>query len=289
MPSSFSTELIITTYNNPSALSLVLHSLVQQTHSLSSICIADDGSNDVTKETIAQLYYEHPEMEIRHVWHPDTGFNKNTILNKAIKSSTSDYLIFIDGDCIANPGFVERHIALAHPKQFVTGSVIRLDASTSQQVTASNIKSGEIFSYPWLLARGQIDRIGTKLKTNVYGTKVSTILEHLSPVKKVWNGGNTSGWKMDIVKVNGFDESLMYGAEDVELGVRLNNIGVFGRHIRYSAPLLHLDHPRGYVNKEHVLKNKAYLKQVKKQTLKWASQGMMKNEDVESSLSANQD
>lgn len=289
MPSSFSTELIITTYNNPSALSLVLHSLVRQTHSLSSICIADDGSNDVTKETIAQLCYEHPEMEIRHVWHPDTGFNKNTILNKAIKSSTSDYLIFIDGDCIANPGFVERHIALAHPKQFVTGSVIRLDASTSHQVTASNIKSGEIFSYPWLLARGQIDRIGTKLKTNVYGTKVSTILEHLSPVKKVWNGGNTSGWKMDIVKVNGFDESLMYGAEDVELGVRLNNIGVFGRHIRYSAPLLHLDHPRGYVNKEHVLKNKAYLKQVKKQTLKWASQGMMKNKDVESSLSANQD
>ena len=97
MPSSFSTELIITTYNNPSALSLVLHSLVQQTHALSSICIADDGSNDVTKETITQLCYNLPEMEIRHVWHPDTGFNKNVILNKAIKSSTSDYLIFIDG------------------------------------------------------------------------------------------------------------------------------------------------------------------------------------------------
>jgi glycosyltransferase involved in cell wall biosynthesis len=287
MPPSFTIELIITTYNNPTALSLVLESLVTQTHPLSSICIADDGSNDVTKETITQLCYNFPEMKIRHVWHPDTGFNKNTILNKAINSSTSDYLIFIDGDCIANPDFVGRHVELAQPKQFVTGSVIRLDAKTSNQITPSNIKSGEIFSYPWLLARGQIDRIGTKLKTNVYGTKVSTILEHLSPVKKVWNGGNTSGWKMDIIKVNGFDESLKYGAEDVELGVRLNNIGVFGRHIRYSSPLLHLDHPRGYENKEQILKNKAYVKLVKKQTLKWATQGIVKSKGAESLLSAN--
>ena len=287
MPPSFTIELIITTYNNPTALRLVLESLVTQTHPLSSICIADDGSNDVTKETITQLCYIFPEMKIRHVWHPDTGFNKNTILNKAINSSTSDYLIFIDGDCIANPDFVGRHVELAQPKQFVTGSVIRLDAKTSNQITPSNIKSGEIFSYPWLLARGQIDRIGTKLKTNVYGTKVSTILEHLSPVKKVWNGGNTSGWKMDIIKVNGFDESLKYGAEDVELGVRLNNIGVFGRHIRYSSPLLHLDHPRGYENKEQILKNKAYVKLVKKQTLKWATQGIVKSKGAESILSAN--
>jgi len=287
MPPSFTIELIITTYNNPTALRLVLESLVTQTHPLSSICIADDGSNDVTKETITQLCYIFPEMKIRHVWHPDTGFNKNTILNKAINSSTSDYLIFIDGDCIANPDFVGRHVELAQPKQFVTGSVIRLDAKTSNQITPSNIKSGEIFSYPWLLARGQIDRIGTKLKTNVYGTKVSTILEHLSPVKKVWNGGNTSGWKMDIIKVNGFDESLKYGAEDVELGVRLNNIGVFGRHIRYSSPLLHLDHPRGYENKEQILKNKAYVKLVKKQTLKWATQGIVKSKGAESLLSAN--
>jgi glycosyltransferase involved in cell wall biosynthesis len=287
MPPSFTIELIITTYNNPTALSLVLESLVTQTHPLSSICIADDGSNDVTKETITQLCYNFAEMKIRHVWHPDTGFNKNTILNKAINSSTSDYLIFIDGDCIANPDFVGRHVELAQPKQFVTGSVIRLDAKTSNQITPSNIKSGEIFSYPWLLARGQIDRIGTKLKTNVYGTKVSTILEYLSPVKKVWNGGNTSGWKMDIIKVNGFDESLKYGAEDVELGVRLNNIGVFGRHIRYSSPLLHLDHPRGYENKEQILKNKAYVKLVKKQTLKWATQGIVKSKGAESLLSAN--
>lgn len=287
MPPSFTIELIITTYNNPTALRLVLESLVTQTHPLSSICIADDGSNDVTKETITQLCYIFPEMKIRHVWHPDTGFNKNTILNKAINSSTSDYLIFIDGDCIANPDFVGRHVELAQPKQFVTGSVIRLDAKTSNQITPSNIKSGEIFSYPWLLARGQIDRIGTKLKTNVYGTKVSTILEYLSPVKKVWNGGNTSGWKMDIIKVNGFDESLKYGAEDVELGVRLNNIGVFGRHIRYSSPLLHLDHPRGYENKEQILKNKAYVKLVKKQTLKWATQGIVKSKGAESLLSAN--
>jgi len=276
MPTAFTTELIITTYNNPTALLLVLEAIAVQTCQANTICIADDGSNDTTKAAIVDASKKHRHLNIRHVWHADTGFNKNVILNTAINTSSAVYLIFIDGDCIANPKFIQRHVELAKRQQFVTGSVIRLDAETSNRVTIENIKSTDVFSYSWLLAHKQIDRIGTKLKTNLYGTKISSVLERLSPVKKVWNGGNTGGWKEDIVQVNGFDESLRYGAEDVELGVRLNNLGVFGRHIRYTAPLLHLDHPRSYADKNQLLKNKAYVKHVKKQGLKWATDGIQK-------------
>ena len=286
---TFSTEVIVTTYNNPVALELTLTALANQDLPVKNICVADDGSTIETKESIDKMILNLPQINIRHLWQEDTGFNKNTILNKAIATSEADYLIFIDGDCISCPHFVQRHFDLANPNTFVTGSVIRLDAKTSSLITAEAILEKNIFTHSWLSEQGQIDRIGTKLKTNIYGNKVSSILEYLSPVKKVWNGGNTSAWRHDLIKVNGFNQNLRYGAEDVELGVRLNNIGVFGRHIRYSAPLLHLDHPRGYAEKEQILKNKAYVKQVKKERVKWADQGIDSKNKTEGLRRVHQD
>ena len=289
MNTTFSTEVIVTTYNNSVSLELALTALSNQELPVKNICIADDGSNKETKVSIDKMILKLPQINIRHLWQPDTGFNKNTILNEAIATSEADYLIFIDGDCISCPNFVQRHFDLLHPNTFITGSVIRLDAKTSSLITVDAILEKKIFTHSWLLEQGQIDRIGTKLKTNLYGNKVSSILEYLSPVKKVWNGGNTSAWRNDLIKVNGFDESLRYGAEDVELGVRLNNIGVFGRHIRYSAPLLHLDHPRGYVDKEQVLKNKNYVKLIKKQSVKWTNHGICSKNKTAGLFNAHQD
>ena len=49
---------------------------------------------------------------------------------------------------------------------------------------------------------------------------------------------------------------MAYGGEDKEFGARLTNAGVRGRHLRYSAPLYHLDHERGYVDRQMVSKNR---------------------------------
>ena len=76
---------------------------------------------------------------------------------------------------------------------------------------------------------------------------VAEIAERLTPVSRTWNGGNASGWATDLREVNGFDESLGYGGEDVDIGFRLNQLGVRGRHARYSVTVLHLHHDRPYV------------------------------------------
>lgn len=75
--------------------------------------------------------------------------------------------------------------------------------------------------------------------------------------------GNSSAWRQDLLSVNGFEESLAYGAEDVELGIRLNNFGVEGKHLRYSAPLLHLDHARGYLDGAVAARNLEYCQKIK--------------------------
>ena len=97
------TELIVSTYESPRALTLCLTSVAPQTVLPDSICIADDGSGPETKAAIDAFAAAHPELQIRHVWHEDRGFEKAAILNKAIATSEAEFLIFIDGDVLIAP------------------------------------------------------------------------------------------------------------------------------------------------------------------------------------------
>lgn len=269
-------EIIVSTYNNPSALHFALLALSRQSVQDFRVCIADDGSGDPTAAVVEQWRKKFDGDRLRHVWHPDEGFAKNRILNKAIVSSSSEYLVFVDGDCLAAPHYLERHMALRKRGWFVSGSLIRMPWSVNDLLNDQLIESGEIFTLSWLREHGCIDRLGTYLKTGSLGPGLSDFLEQISPVKKVWNGCNSSGWRDDIIKVNGFDETMTYGSEDVELGVRLQNSGIRARHIRYTAPLLHIEHQRGYADPEQAAKNKQYMKSVRRSGRSWTENGIIK-------------
>lgn len=268
-------EVVVTTYNNPSALDMTLAGLYHQDFKEFDVCVADDGSSLDTK-LIIDKWYEVYGSKIRHEWIPDCGFNKNKILNIAIGNSKADYLIFIDGDCVASPRFVSRHLELRKPQQFISGGVIRLSEKASKTISTDLIASKKVFQRRWLDDNGCLSKLGTNLKAGLYPSSMSNILELISPVKKTWNGGNASTWRKYIVLVNGFDELLKYGAEDIEMGYRLSNSGIIGRSIRYTAPLLHLEHERTYANDEIVKKNKLFAKEVKMTGVVWTNNGMLK-------------
>jgi glycosyltransferase involved in cell wall biosynthesis len=271
-----STEVIVTTYNNPAALNLVLAGLFYQSTGDFNICIADDGSGDATKSLVNDWTSEFTQSRLRHVWHPDTGFTKNKILNNAIASSNADYLIFIDGDCIASPLFVSRHLELRKKNYFVSGGVIRMPSKVTSTICRQIIQSGLIFTFDWLRNNSCITSVGSFLKSNTLPSNISSFLEFISPVKKTWNGGNSSGWRSDLLSVNGFNEDLTHGAEDIELGVRLKNIGIKFSSIRYSALLLHIDHSRPYANVEIAASNKRFVESVKKSKIYWTQNGIKK-------------
>lgn len=272
-------EVIVSTYNNPVALDLCLQALFCQAAQDFSVCIADDGSGGATQAVVDEWQERFRASRFRHLWHPDQGFQKNLILNKAIGSSTAEYLIFIDGDCLACPWHVQRHLELRAPSRFVSGSIIRMPWAANPLLSRQLIESREIFSYRWLKAHRCIDRIGTFLKTAILPAGVSNFLEIISPVQKVWNGCNSSGWRSDLLRVNGFDETMLYGSEDVEMGVRLNNAGIKGRHIRYTAPLLHVEHSRGYADPVVAARNKVYMKSVRRSGKSWTENGIHKPKD----------
>ena len=271
-------EVIVTTYNNPVALHYALLGLHGQSMQAFDLCIADDGSGEETRAVVEHWRARFGADRLRHVWHPDNGFAKNQILNKAIASSAAPYLVFLDGDCIASPDYLQRHLALRRPGQFVSGSLIRMPWSVNPVLTDELVSSRTLFSLAWLRAHDCIDRIGTRLKVATLPPWLSDLLERISPVKIVWNGCNSAGWRQDILRVNGFDETMLYGSEDVEMGVRMNNAGVRGRHIRYTAPVLHIEHQRGYADPAVAASNKRYMKSVRRSGKRWTPNGIVKSE-----------
>ena len=270
------TELIVATYNSPHSLTLCLTSVARQTVLPDSICIADDGSGPETREAVDAFAAAHPELRFRQVWHEDRGFEKAAILNKAIATSEADFLIFIDGDVLIHPTFIARHLALAERGRFSTGSLIRLDAAATAAVTPAMVADGTVFDRGWLRANRAIDRFGTWLKTMPMPLSVQAFLDRATPVQRALCGANASLFREDALKVNGFDETIKYGGGDKEFGVRLGNAGVRGRHLRYTAPLVHLDHPRGYKDPEQISRHKLRIRGVRAKRTAWSDAGIVK-------------
>ena len=200
---------------------------------------------------------------MRHVWHEDAGFRKNAILNRAIATSEAEFLVFIDGDVLVRPDFIARHLELARPDRWSSGSLIRLDAAATAAVTEALVASGRVFERDWLKANRAIDRFGTWLKARPLPAPLLAALDRVTPVQKAWGGANSSAFRAAILKVNGFDESMQYGGEDKDLGVRLTNGGVRGQHLRYTASVVHLDHPRGYADPATIRANKARVRETR--------------------------
>lgn len=269
-------ELILTTYNSVRPLLLCLASVARQARKPDMICLADDGSGPETAAAFAAFGAAHPEVPTRHVWHEDRGFRKTEILNRAIASSEAEHLVFIDGDVMIHPGFVARHLELARPKRFCTGSLIRLDAEATASVTEEMVADGRVFDRAWLRGNRAIDRIGTWLKTMPFPKPVMNFLEVTSPVQKALCGANASAFREDLLRVNGYDETMKYGGEDKELGIRLVNSGVEGRHLRFTAPLVHLDHPRGYRDEAEIARHRAMIAEARARHTVWTPDGIEK-------------
>lgn len=250
------TTVIIASYNKPRYLKLVLDGYRHQTQSLFEIIIADDGSTKETTALIQQEQVDYP-FPLRHIWHADQGFRKCRILNKAIRAAqNSAYLIFTDDDCIPLPDYIESHLKHARKGHFLSSGGMRLPESLTQYILAHGYDEID-FSFEWLNCHGLADRV--KYKRFYWALWQRMLLDYLLPIKKTFNGNNSSGFRDDIIKVGGFNEGMEYHGEDVELGYRLENSGVKPIRVRHRARAVHLEHDRGYVTDEMIRKNKAII------------------------------
>ena len=266
-------SVVISTYNSPEWLEKVLWGYQCQSYKDFELVIADDGSGEETRNII-EAFKKHSSLEIIHVWHEDRGFQKSQILNKAIQAATTEYLIFSDGDCIPRRDFVGVHVKNASPGYFLSGGYFMLPIETSHAISRSDIETGDAFDVSWLKDNG-LEGTYKTLKLTSRGN-LQRFLNFVTPTKATWNGHNSSGWKKDLVGVNGFNEEMQYGGQDRELGERLMNKGIKGKQIRYSAVCIHLEHKRGYKTVESIRKNKNIRKETRSQKRTWTDFGIVK-------------
>lgn len=271
------TSVIISTYNSEEWLEKVLWSYQAQTFKNFELVIADDGSGLATQDLIKQMT-QVVNYKIVHVWQEDFGFQKSQILNKAILGCSSDYIIMSDGDCIARADFVASHFNNRQKGYFLSGGYYKLPLSISKSISIEDIVTQKCFNLKWLKKEG----LKSSFKSNklTYSKFKANLLNLITPTNASWNGHNSSGWKTDIIKVNGFDERMQYGGQDRELGERLINLGIKSKQIRYTAICLHLDHPRSYKNQESINKNLQIRKTTKQSKKTKTAFGIKKEQEL---------
>lgn len=252
-------SVIISTYNAVEWLRKTLTGYKVQDNTDFELVIADDGSSEETSHFLKEFQNECP-VPVIHVWHEDDGFQKSKILNKAILACNADYILMSDGDCIPRKDFVSTHLKYRKEGYFLSGGYFKLPLDISKKISEDDIVSQKCFEKSWLKQHGLKSSI-KNMKLSA-GRKRAFVLNGLTPTGATWNGHNASGWKKDILAVNGFDERMQYGGQDRELGERLFNHGIKSKQIRYSAVCVHLDHPRGYKTPESI----AFNKQIRRET-----------------------
>ncbi|QYJ67459.1 glycosyltransferase family 2 protein [Flavobacterium litorale] len=268
-------SVIVSTYNAEEWLEKVLIGYSNQTYKGFEVIIADDGSRSTTKDLIDRYAVNYP-VTLRHIWHEDKGYRRQELLNIAIVEAANEYIIMTDGDCIPREDFVEVHAKFAEKGRFLSGGYCKLPMSTSKAITKDDILSKRCFDVKWLKS---IDKLGFSQTLKLTASPVlATVLDTVTTTKPSFNNCNSSGFKEDMIAINGYDERMKYGGPDREFGERLENYGVMGKQIRHKAICLHLDHSRGYKTPESLAANLAIRKEVKEKKIKWTPYGIVKGE-----------
>ena len=69
---------------------------------------------------------------LKHTTQEDMGFRKCKALNMAVKVAASDFLVFIDGDCIPHKHLIKEYIQSKEKKKILYGRRVNLSQSFTE-------------------------------------------------------------------------------------------------------------------------------------------------------------
>jgi len=228
--------LIVNTYQKPRHLALVLASIAAQTgvDGRFEVIISDDGSTDGTASLVRD-FAAQAGFPVRLTSHPHDGFRLARTRNAGARLSASDYLLFLDGDCILPRDHVAAYLERRRPGRALLGYCARLPEDTSARLEPATIATTELPS----LAPASERRLLTKRFRKAWW---HAAFRH--PSKPRLAGGNCGIWRRDFEAVNGCDERFVgWGQEDDDLGLRLRAAGVRLESILDRTWSLHVWHP----------------------------------------------
>ncbi len=226
-------SLVVTTYNRPDALELVLKSALAQTRRPDEILVADDGSGQDTAETVARIARQSP-IPVKHIWQEDDGFRAAQSRNRAIAAAKSDYIVLIDGDMLLDPSFIADHAAVALKGRLIQGSRVMLtEARTEEILNRAVLPDLSCFS------RG--------IKKRLSALRCRTLAKYAgkrgSHSHKGIKSCNMGFFRSDALAVNGFNNDFVgWGREDSEFAARCFHSGMKRHNLKFAGVAYHLWH-----------------------------------------------
>lgn len=191
---------VVCTYNRRGFLGRCIESLIGQDYAEPyEVIVVDDGSSDGTSELVGDLEGNAPPNVrfrfIRHEKNRGLGAARNT----AVKHASGDVVAFTDDDTVVSPDWVATLARCyeAHPEVSAVGGLVlnghpdSTIAEIGQQIVTSRL-TGSVFD----------------------GNYTRFIV-----------GNNQSYRKNAIESVGGFEEELIYGGEEAEIQLRLQDNG----------------------------------------------------------------
>src|SRR5215469_4029216 len=192
-------SVVIPTYNRLDTLEHVIPTLLAQTLPAVQfeLLICDSNSTDGTREYLAQVHAQHPN--VRHL--PGSYSGRAMARNAGIDAAQGEVVLFNDSDILADPHLFEQH--LSHHRTQKDVAVVGLEV----QVKDLNDYA---FKRDHAEARGSLHKPTRKRLPWLY-----------------FLTGNASVRRADLMRVGKFDENFTgYGHEDLELGYRLERAGI---------------------------------------------------------------
>lgn len=265
-------SLIISFYKKIDYLKLIFAGLERQSFRNFEVIVADDGSPQNIIHEIEQLS-KQISFPLIHVWHEDKGFRKNRTLNSAIRASSSNYFVFIDGDCVPHREFILEHFANRESNKFLSGRRVNLSAKFTRKLSYESVKNGYLENnLPGLIFDGLFGKSidvekGFYLKNNL-------LRNYINSKKRGILGCNFSVHKSDIEKINGFDERYEAPSigEDSDVQFRLELLGIKMKSLNNIAVQYHLHHKI----LERNPKNLELFAEVKKNSEAFTKYGLLK-------------
>jgi len=237
--------LIISVYKKTNELGLVFDALKLQSFKEFEIIISDDGSGEKMKNYIEKRAKEF-QIPVKFITQEDKGFRKNRILNRAVAESSSDYLIFLDGDCIPHPEFIKEHFSNKIDNAVLCGRRVMLGGSITDSLFPGMVKSGMLFNMKYRLLSDSLS--GGKYKTRYVEDSIY-IRNNFLRKKIIEKTGRLTGCNFSLpknllLKINGFDENYEGAGigEDSDIEYRLKLAGADFRTVKNIAIVYHIFH-----------------------------------------------
>ena len=239
--------LIVHARGEPDFLDLCLASLYRQEYPEFEILVTDMAAEGVNDEVIAH-HQAHMHQRLRHIRVPGGAGNLAQALNGAMLSTMAEYLVFLGGDCLAQPQFVGAHVAAADYGYFAYAETLPLDQPITNSINARALGSGLAFDEQWLMTVSP-EWHARHLKGSAL-VKLKDWLRKDTPGQRFWNSEASSCFREELQAINGFDRDVddwrleedaanrlqNNGLEPVAAGPRGNVLRLYSTDAREAAP-----------------------------------------------------